>query len=96
MTASPATTAESTPSSSPSSEHDRRYYVDNKPSISDHEYDLLAQGSGAPRSHKPELGRGAPADAVVGHAPLPPLPAPGADVVARQHLQREDELREFL
>ena len=42
MTASPATTAEKYAQLvAELLEHDRRYYVDNSPSISDYEYDLL-------------------------------------------------------
>ncbi len=98
MTASPATTAEKYAQLvAELLEHDRRYYVDNSPSISDYEYDLLrkeverceAANPGWVVAHSPTQR--------VGHAPLSAFTkvVRAVPMLSLDNTYSEDELREF-
>ncbi len=72
-------------------EHDRRYYVDNDPTITDVEYDRLLPAAARDRGRAPGLDRrlvADPARRARAGLGVPQGRARGADAVARQHLRR--------
>src|SRR5262249_18328762 len=68
--------------------HDKRYYQEDAPTVSDAEYDALRQRNGAIEALYANLGRADPASRKVGAAPARPGRAAGSAPSRRQNSPR--------
>jgi DNA ligase (NAD+) len=78
-------------------EHDRRYYVDNNPSITDYEYDLLQKRVFAIEAAHPDFRAPFSPSQRVGHAPISAFPkvVRAVPMLSLDNTYSEAELREF-
>src|SRR5882672_5523025 len=79
------------------SEHDRRYYVDASPTISDYEYDQLMTKLRAAETAHPDWVVAWSPTKRVGHAPVSDFPKVerGVAMLSLDNTYGEDDLREF-
>lgn len=78
-------------------EHDRRYYVDNDPSITDHDYDLLRKRLERIESEHPSWVASFSPSRRVGHVPLSAFPKVERSVpmLSLDNTYSEEDLRDF-